>query len=48
MINITLPDGNIKSFDQAISGLDLARMVLAKLPATPERPPQPALRLANA
>jgi len=27
MINITLPDGNIKSFDQAISGLDLARSI---------------------
>ena len=25
MISITLPDGNIKSFDQAISGLELAR-----------------------
>jgi threonyl-tRNA synthetase len=27
MISITLPDGNIKSFDQAISGLDLARSI---------------------
>jgi threonyl-tRNA synthetase len=27
MINITLPDGNIKSFDKAISGLDLARSI---------------------
>ncbi len=27
MISITLPDGNIKSFDQAVSGLDLARSI---------------------